>query len=49
MAPARLQRSTKAARRYDGKDCPHCGWPYVVYVDPEGTWVECACDAGYAD
>lgn len=27
--------------------CDNCGHFHTVYMDPEGLWIECACDAGY--
>lgn len=29
--------------------CDRCGNTPVSYRDPDGTWVECACSAGYVD
>ena len=28
--------------------CPHCRDWIVATADPEGIWIECACDVGYA-
>lgn len=27
--------------------CPDCHEHITGYLDPEGAWIECGCDAGY--
>ena len=27
--------------------CPDCRGRLYAYLDPEGAWIECDCDAGY--
>lgn len=41
MSPAEM----RAARIPE--ECRRCGDWNVAYRDPDGVWVECACDAGY--
>ena len=43
---AKVRLSDLAAHRTGGL-CPDCHEPIECYRDPEGYWVECACDAGY--
>ena len=39
----------KDVKYWEEKECDHCHHQFTVYQDPDGIWVECACDAGYVN
>lgn len=47
MAVSRPMGSREAAARNLPDECTGCHEGITYWADPEGTWMECGCDAGY--
>ena len=42
-----IEITAMAARTGLPENCDDCGDWITYWLDPEGIWSECACDAGY--